>query len=109
MREGVVFSMRNSIILLLLAALITIIPLVFLPGAEYGGADGEAEVVITEISPEYEPWFASFWEPPSGEIESLLFVLQAAIGSGIVFYVIGYYVGKKKGAEQASQKEMEHR
>ncbi len=96
MKNGWTFSRRNTLLLLVLAALITIIPLVILPGAEYGGADGEAEVAITEISPEYEPWFASFWEPPSGEIESLLFVLQAVIGSGIVFFVLGYYVGHKK-------------
>ena len=35
------------------------------------------------------------WEPPSGEIESLLFALQAAIGAGF----IGYYVGKKQNAK----------
>lgn len=98
MKNGQFFSLRNNLILLALAVLITVVPLIILPAAEYGGADGQAEVAITEISPEYEPWFASFWEPPSGEIESLLFVTQAVIGSGIVFFVLGYYVGRKKGS-----------
>ena len=104
MKSGWTFSPRNTLLLLLLAALITIIPLILLPGAEYGGADGEAEVAIGEIAPDYEPWFASFWEPPSGEIESLLFVLQAVIGSGIVFFVLGYYVGRKKTLTQINQR-----
>ena len=81
----------NWLLLLLTVALI-IIPLVINSGAEYGGADGEAESLITEIHPTYEPWFTSFYEPPSGEIESLLFSTQAALGAG----VIGYYLGTKK-------------
>ncbi len=60
-----------------------------LPGAEWGGADGEAEEAIKEINPEYESWFSPIWEPPSGEIESLLFSLQAAIGGLIIGYVLG--------------------
>ena len=44
----------------------------------------------------YQPWFNSIWEPPSGEIESLLFALQAAIGAIIIGYVLGYYNGQAK-------------
>lgn len=88
----------KNLLLLLLVAVIVITPLIIKGGAEFGGADGEAEGVITEISPEYEPWFSPFWEPPSGEIESLLFCLQAALGSGVVAYCIGYMKGKKQGA-----------
>lgn len=83
---------KTNIILLLIALVLIIIPLLINPGAEYGGADGEAEGVINEISPDYEPWFTSLYEPPSGEIESLLFSTQAALGAGI----IGYYLGSKK-------------
>ncbi|KKG07802.1 cobalamin biosynthesis protein CbiN [Methanosarcina sp. 1.H.T.1A.1] len=64
--------------------------------AEYGGADGEAENVINEITGgTYEPIAEPFWEPPSGEIESLLFGLQAAIGAGVIGYFLGYYNAKK--------------
>lgn len=63
--------------------------------AEYGGADGEAEGVIYEITGgTYEPIANPIWEPPSGEIESLLFGLQAAIGAGIIGYFLGYYKAK---------------
>ncbi|MDM7934899.1 MAG: energy-coupling factor ABC transporter substrate-binding protein [Methanothrix sp.] len=55
------------------------------------GADSQAEGVIQELTGGYEPWFSSVWEPPSGEIESLLFALQASIGSIIIGYFLGYY------------------
>lgn len=86
---------KNSLLIFLVIA-ISILPLIVMPDAEYGGADGEAEDMITELNPDYEPWFESFWEPPSGEIESLLFALQAAIGTGIITFYLGYMTGKKK-------------
>ena len=76
--------------------LIVVLTLYFFPNADFMGADGLAEDYITESQPNYVPWFSNIWEPPSGEIESLLFSLQAAIGTGVVAYVIGYYKGKKK-------------
>lgn len=62
---------------------------------EWAGADEEAEELITKINPDYEPWFSPVWEPPSGEIESMLFSLQAAIGALIIGYFLGYYKGAK--------------
>jgi len=70
----------------------------YVDNSEFGGADGQAEEYIVEANPAYEPWFSNIWEPPGSEIESLLFALQAAIGAGILFYVIGYYKGKKSAA-----------
>ncbi|GAA0101765.1 energy-coupling factor ABC transporter substrate-binding protein [Paraclostridium bifermentans] len=87
---------RNKNILLLIVTVILIItPLILNSTAEYGGADGEAESLISEINPNYKPWFNSLYEPPSGEIESLLFSTQAAIGAGIIGYFLGYKKGKK--------------
>ena len=63
---------------------------------EWGGADAAASSKIGEISSGYEPWFSPLWEPPSGEIETLLFSLQAAIGAGIIGYVAGLYTGRKE-------------
>ncbi|WP_027702872.1 energy-coupling factor ABC transporter substrate-binding protein [Metaclostridioides mangenotii] len=83
---------KTNLILLILVVLIAVLPLLFNSGAEFGGADGEAEGLITEINPDYEPWFGSLYEPASGEIESLLFSVQAALGAG----VIGYFLGKRK-------------
>lgn len=59
---------------------------------EWGGADGEAEDVIMEMSGNsYEPWASPVYEPPSGEIESLFFSLQAAIGAIVIGFFFGYY------------------
>lgn len=90
--------MKNStkIVLVFVLLLIVIVPLIITNGAEFGGADGEAEEMITVIQPDYEPWFSSFIEPASGEIESLLFAAQAALGAGIIAYYIGYNKGKKE-------------
>lgn len=66
-----------------------------LRGGEFEGADGQIEEVIMETKGDYEPWFETLWEPPSGEVESLLFAAQAAIGAGF----IGYYIGKKQNAK----------
>lgn len=93
-------SIKLTVILLLLVLAIIIVPLVVQKGAEFGGADGEAESVITEINPNYEPWFSSIIEPASGEIESLLFASQAALGAGIVGYYIGATRTKHKMREE---------
>jgi cobalt/nickel transport protein len=61
-------------------------------GAEveiFRGADDQAKDVISELAPGYRPWFKPLMEPPSGEIGSLLFALQASLGAGF----IGYYLG----------------
>jgi cobalt/nickel transport protein len=92
-----------TIIILAAVVVLAVVPLLVAGGAEFGGADGNAETAITEIDADYTPWFSSIWEPPSGEIESLLFALQAAIGAGLVFYVLGYYMGRAKGRAQAGR------
>jgi len=61
----------------------------------WGGADGQAADLIE--SGGYEPWVSPLWEPPSGEIESLFFSLQAAAGALVIGYFFGYYKGKRKG------------
>jgi cobalt/nickel transport protein len=68
--------------------LLLLIP-IFAPGiGEWGGADGAGMDAIADQQPNYEPWFESVWTPPSGEIESLLFSLQAAIGGGVIGYFL---------------------
>jgi cobalt/nickel transport protein len=62
---------------------------VLAPGiGAWGGADGAGMSIVTEHQPTYEPWFSSLWIPPSAEIESVLFSLQAAIGGGIIGYLL---------------------
>lgn len=85
------------IILLLVCVVIAVIPLLTIKDSEFGGADGQAEEVIAEINPDYEPWAESIIEPPGGETESLLFSLQAAFGAGIIGFGFGFFTGRKKG------------
>ncbi|SDG71075.1 energy-coupling factor ABC transporter substrate-binding protein [Desulfosporosinus hippei] len=85
----------KNMIILLFVVLLAVLPLYVAGDAEFGGADGLASDAIMELNADYTPWFESLWEPPSGEIESLLFALQAAIGSGFVFYYIGYSKGRQ--------------
>ncbi|QEY32215.1 energy-coupling factor ABC transporter substrate-binding protein [Synechococcus sp. RSCCF101] len=82
----------NWLILLAVVAL-TLLPL-FIVHGDFEGADGKGSDAVTEVQPAYEPWFSSLMEPPSGEIESLLFVSQAAIGAGVIGYLIGLYKGR---------------
>lgn len=87
---------KQNIIFIILIALIIITPLILKHDSEFEGADDQAEGVIEEINPDYEPWFEPFWEPPSGEIESLLFSLQVAIGAGAIGYVFGLLRERRK-------------
>ncbi len=96
---------RSTIIILaIVCILLFVAPFFVYTGGEeqgqYGGADDAAGDAIGEIynnttGKEYTPWFNSLWEPPSGEIESLLFALQAAIGAIIIGYFFGYWRGQK--------------
>ena len=62
----------------------------------FAGADAKAEALITKINPGYKAWCSPLFEPPSGEIESLLFSLQAALGAGL----IGFYFGRAYGRQR---------
>ena len=86
---------KNNLILSIIVIALAVLPLVTLKNAEFAGADGLAETAITEINPDYNPWFTSLYEPASGEIESLLFAVQAAIGAGVVGFVLGRITAKK--------------
>ena len=84
---------KNALLLVVVVAL-SFSPLFMKRGAEFAGADAQAAVAIKALNPNYQPWFKPIWTPPSTEVESFLFALQAAIGSGIVFYYLGYLKGK---------------
>ena len=86
---------KNTVLILLVLALV-IVPLVMNKAPELSGSDGMGMDLIGEIDKNYQPWYGSLWEPPGGEMESLLFALQAAIGSGFIGYYFGYVKGKKR-------------
>lgn len=62
----------------------------------FAGADGQAKDLVTQIKPDYQPWMAPLFEPPSGEIEAMLFSLQAALGAGFIGYYLGSAVTRGK-------------
>lgn len=88
---------KEAVIVGIIIILIAVVPLFIVKAPEtaseevemFGGADGAAEEAIGEINKDYEPWFEPLWEPPSGEIESLLFSLQVAIGAIFIGYLFG--------------------
>ena len=79
---------------------LTVFPLAFVRG-DYSGSDGQAQDAITDIQPSYQPWASHLLQPASKEIESLLFASQAALGAGVMGYVIGLYKGRSQAIAQS--------
>lgn len=90
--------MKRNLLYIFLVVLILIIPFVVASQGEFGGADQNALEVIMEIAPDYQPIAENIFVPASGEIESMLFTLQGAIGACF----IGYYIGTKKKKSKAT-------
>jgi cobalt/nickel transport protein len=70
-------------------------------GAEFAGSDNVGSGLIAKLSgtplENFQPIIPQ-WEPPSGEIESCLFALQAAFGGILVGGIFGFWIGQKKKA-----------
>ncbi|WP_432558679.1 energy-coupling factor ABC transporter substrate-binding protein [Granulicoccus sp. GXG6511] len=91
----------------LLVALVALwlLPMIVAPapkGADehFLGTDAQATEMVEDTG--YEPWFNSIFAPAS-EVESGLFALQAAIGSGILFFVIGHFHGRTRAERAIAQ------
>jgi cobalt/nickel transport protein len=67
--------------------------------AEFAGSDTVGSSQISKITgipeEEYRPLIWQ-WVPPSGEVESALFALQAAVGGIFVGWFFGYWKGLQK-------------
>jgi cobalt/nickel transport protein len=97
---------RNNglLIALLLAVLVlTAAPLALHSGSEFNGTDEQAQKAIEDAHPDVKPWFTSIVTWPGGEVQTLLFSVEAALGAG----AIGYYFGLKRG-EGGAREKMEH-
>ena len=87
-------SRKNKITMLILFFIVIVLivfPVLALKNAEFGGSDEAGSVMIEEINGEYEPWFTPVLEKYidgeiPGEIESLLFCIQTALGVGVIAF-----------------------
>ena len=101
---------RLAVILIIAIILIALVPLFTLKKAEFGGSDAAGSQMITEITgSEYEPWFTPVLENAlgrelPGEVESLFFCVQTGIGVGIVAFIMGRLVERKKWMKDEEEK-----
>lgn len=94
--------------ILIVVFLMVIVPLIALKGAEFGGSDDAGSQVVEEITGEYEPWFTPVLETLidgelPGEVESLMFCVQTGIGVGIIAFVLGRFVERKKWEDKKQE------
>lgn len=97
---------KLAIILIIAAILIAMVPLFALKGAEFGGSDDAGSQMIEEIHGEYTPWFTPVLETLiggeiPGEVESLIFCVQTGIGVGIIAFIMGRFVERKKNEKNS--------
>lgn len=94
--------MKKTVIAAIIAVLlIAFVPLFALKDAEFGGSDDAGSQVVEEVDSSYEPLAAPVLErilggELPGEVESLLFCVQTGIGVGIIAFVMGRFVERKK-------------
>jgi cobalt/nickel transport protein len=97
--------MKPAVTVLMVLAIVALVAApFFLHGGsdkKFAGTDDLAKETVKEHHPDYEPWAKPIWEPPSGEVETFLFALQAAGGAGFLGYMIGYYRGRSARTERS--------
>ena len=94
--------MKKTVIAWTLVILLAVFaPLFWLKNAEFGGSDDAGSVVVEEVDPDFRPIAAPVLEvllgrELPGEVESLLFCVQSSIGVGVIAFIMGRFVERKK-------------
>jgi cobalt/nickel transport protein len=89
--------LSRNVLMLSAAVALVALPLVIGVKGEFASTDDMAQGAIASLDPHYQRWAKPVWQPPSTEVESLLFALQAAIGAGVLGYVLGFRRGRGQG------------
>jgi cobalt/nickel transport protein len=76
------------------AIILSMAPVLIYQGKEFKATDSINITAIEQVKPGYKPWFEPVIKPSGGEVETFLFATQAAIGSGVVCYILGLYKGR---------------
>jgi cobalt/nickel transport protein len=76
------------------AVILSMAPVLMYQGKEFKATDSINITAIEQVKPGYKPWFEPVIKPSGGEVETFLFATQAAIGSGVVCYILGLYKGR---------------
>ncbi|WP_233557787.1 energy-coupling factor ABC transporter substrate-binding protein [Tessaracoccus antarcticus] len=103
-RRGMTWGVAS----ILLAVLVAIFAVSFFlaPDASEGdesfaGTDSTVTAILEERG--IEPWFTPIFEPGSGEIESGLFALQAALGAGLLGFALGNLHGRSASRREQAE------
>ncbi|MGL4174408.1 MAG: energy-coupling factor ABC transporter substrate-binding protein [Actinomycetota bacterium] len=100
--------MRNRALVMVILTALTVVTctvayLVGFSRGDFGGTDTAATTVITSENPHYRPWFSPLWSNPGGSVESGLFALQAALGAGVVGFVLGSFRERRRAQKETTE------
>ena len=92
---------KTVVVWLLVVLLIAFVPLFVQKEAEFGGSDDAGSTVVEQVDASFTPIAQPILEQLlgrelPGEVESLLFCVQSSIGVGVIAFVMGRFVERKK-------------